>query len=68
MSELRELDHDIVLDHVRRPRNFQMLAGANRTTEGYNPLCADQITFYLCREGGVETSAFKARVALIGKR
>ncbi len=45
MSELRELDQEVVLDHIRRPRNFQKVAGANRTTEGYNPLCGDQIAY-----------------------
>ena len=53
MSELRELYQELVLDHNRRPRNFQKLAGANRTAEGYNPLCGDQITVYVRLEDGV---------------
>ena len=53
MSELRELYQELILDHNRRPRNFQKLAGANRTAEGYNPLCGDQITVYLRLEDGV---------------
>ena len=47
MSDLRELYQEVILDHNRRPRNFQKLEGANRTAEGYNPLCGDQITVYL---------------------
>jgi nitrogen fixation NifU-like protein len=53
MSELRELYQDLILDHNRRPRNFQKLAGANRTAEGYNPLCGDRVTVYLRLEDGV---------------
>jgi len=47
MSDLRELYQQVILDHNRKPRNFQKLEGANRTVEGYNPLCGDQITVYL---------------------
>jgi nitrogen fixation NifU-like protein len=53
MSDLRELYQEVILDHNRRPRNFQKLDGANRTAEGYNPLCGDQITVYLRLEDGV---------------
>jgi len=53
MSDLRELYQEVILDHNRRPRNFQKLEGANRTAEGYNPLCGDQIAVYLILEDGV---------------
>jgi len=53
MSDLRDLYQEVLLDHNRRPRNFQKLEGANRTAEGYNPLCGDQITVYLKLEGDV---------------
>ena len=53
MSDLRELYQEVILDHNRRPRNFQKLEGANRTAEGYNPLCGDQLTVYLRLENGV---------------
>ncbi len=53
MSDLRELYQEVILDHNRRPRNFQKLEGANRTAEGYNPLCGDQITVHLILEDGV---------------
>ena len=53
MSDLRELYQEVILDHNRRPRNFQKLDGANRAAEGYNPLCGDQITIYLRLEDGV---------------
>jgi nitrogen fixation NifU-like protein len=47
MSELSELYQQVILDHNKKPRNFQKLEGANRTAEGFNPLCGDQLTVYL---------------------
>ena len=43
MSELRELYQSVILDHNKQPRNFGALEGANRSAEGHNPLCGDQI-------------------------
>lgn len=45
--ELRELYQEAILDHNRKPRNFRKLEGANRTAEGYNPLCGDKVKIYL---------------------
>ena len=53
MSELRELYQQVILDHHRKPRNFRRLAGANRTAEGFNPLCGDRIALALAVENGV---------------
>ena len=53
MSDLSELYQEVILDHSKKPRNFQKLEGANRTAEGYNPLCGDQITVYLQLEDDV---------------
>jgi nitrogen fixation NifU-like protein len=53
MSDLTELYQEVILDHNKRPRNFQVLEGANRAAEGYNPLCGDQITIYLRLDGDV---------------
>jgi len=53
MSELSELYQEVILDHNRKPRNFQKVAAANRTAEGFNPLCGDQITLYVRLEDGV---------------
>jgi len=47
MSELRSLYQEIILEHNKKPRNFGKMAGANRTLEGYNPLCGDHYTLYL---------------------
>src|ERR671935_246678 len=47
MSELSELYQQVILDHNKKPRNFRELEGANRTAEGFNPLCGDQLTVYM---------------------
>jgi nitrogen fixation NifU-like protein len=43
LGDLDELYRQVIMDHQRRPRNFGDLPGANRTAEGYNPLCGDRI-------------------------
>jgi nitrogen fixation protein NifU and related proteins len=53
MSELSDLYQEVILDHNKRPRNFGRPAAANRTAEGFNPLCGDHITVHLFLEGGV---------------
>ncbi len=53
MSDLRELYQEVILDHYKRPRNFQKLAAANRHAEGHNPLCGDEIAVYLQMDGDV---------------
>lgn len=53
MSELRELYQQVILDHNRKPRNFRELEHANRTAEGYNPLCGDQVRVSLDVEDDV---------------
>ncbi len=53
MSELRELYQQVILDHNKSPRNFQKLEDANRTSEGFNPLCGDHIHLYLKLEEDV---------------
>ena len=57
MSELRDLYQQVILDHNRKPRNFRRIANANRTAEGYNPLCGDRITLELTVEDGVVKDA-----------
>ncbi len=53
MSELSELYQQVILDHNKKPRNFHKLEAANRTAEGYNPLCGDQLKVYLDLEDNV---------------
>lgn len=55
MSDLRALYQEIILDHNKNPRNFKKIEGANRTLEGYNPLCGDHYTLYMNVENGAIT-------------
>jgi nitrogen fixation NifU-like protein len=56
-TELRDLYQEIILDHSRQPRNFGVLAEANRSARGYNPLCGDQLTLYLKVEDDIVQDA-----------
>ena len=68
MSDLRDLYQQVILDHNRTPRNFRKIAGANRTAEGYNPLCGDRITLELTVEDGVvKDAAFQGSGCAISK-
>ncbi len=51
MNELSDLYQEVILDHCKHPRNFHTLDHANRTAQGYNPLCGDQLKLYLAMEG-----------------
>ena len=53
MSDVRELYQEMILDHTKQPRNFRKPPGANRTAEGYNPLCGDRFTVYMELDDGV---------------
>jgi nitrogen fixation NifU-like protein len=52
-GDLRELYQQVILDHYKRPRNFQRLEDANRKAEGHNPLCGDEVVVYLKMDGDV---------------
>ena len=60
---LRELYQEIILDHSRHPRHFGRLAEANRTAEGFNPLCGDKVKIDLV----VDPDSRIADVAFDGK-
>ena len=53
MSDISDLYREVILDHNKSPRNFRKMEGPDRTAEGYNPLCGDQITVYLKMQDGV---------------
>ena len=50
MDDLRELYQEVILDHNKKPRNHRKIADAERTAEGFNPLCGDRLTVYLSVE------------------
>lgn len=57
MNNLRDLYQEVIIDHGRHPRNCHALQNANCQGQGYNPLCGDQITFYLQINDGVVSDA-----------
>ena len=61
MSDLRDLYQEIILDHGRHPRNFGPLEGANRNSEGHNPLCGDHIEVHATvdKDGRIQDVKFE---------
>jgi nitrogen fixation NifU-like protein len=52
--DLRSLYEQMVLDHNRRPRNFQHQPdGATHHAHGFNPVCNDAFTVHLAVEDGL---------------
>ena len=51
--ELRELYQELILEHSKKPRNFRILAEADHTAEGFNPLCGDRLKLFLQMDGNV---------------
>ena len=52
-----DLYQETILDHSKRPRNFHILPDANRTANGYNPLCGDKLKLYLKVENDIVQDA-----------
>ena len=47
MAGLEDLYREIILDHYRSPRNRGELPPPARRTEGFNPLCGDEIVVFV---------------------
>ncbi len=52
MADLRELYQEVILEHSKNPRNYRKLETANRSAEGFNPLCGDHFSVYVRMDGG----------------
>lgn len=48
---LQQLYQDMILEHNRAPKNFRVMADADRKADGYNPMCGDQLTVWLKMDG-----------------
>ena len=60
--DLKELYRDVILDHNRQPRNFGRIESADRSAQGHNPLCGDELSLFLRMNGTrVEDIRFEAR-------
>jgi nitrogen fixation NifU-like protein len=68
MSDLSELYQEVILDHNRKPRNFHAIDHADRTQEGYNPLCGDRLKLYIKLDGDrIADVAFQGSGCAISK-
>ena len=63
LADLRELYQEVILDHGKNPRNFGHPPAANRSAEGYNPFCGDQVQVHLTldAEERIEDVAFEGK-------
>jgi nitrogen fixation NifU-like protein len=60
--QLDDLYRELILDHYRHPRNKGSLPHATAKSEGFNPLCGDEIEVELEVEDGViKGVAFRGR-------
>lgn len=60
MADMKQLYQEVILDHNKKPRNFGVVADANRKAEGHNPLCGDHISLSLrVNDNRVESIAFE---------
>ena len=67
-SELDDLYQEVILDHGRKPRNFRVIADADRKAEGLNPLCGDHFKLYVKLEGDrIQDIAFEGSGCAISK-
>jgi nitrogen fixation NifU-like protein len=55
VTDLAELYQQMIIEHNRAPRNFKVVADANRRAEGDNPLCGDTVSLSLRVDDGVIT-------------
>ena len=68
MPELSDLYQDVILEHSKSPRNYRTLEAANRTAEGYNPLCGDHFTIYVdVADGRIRDISFQGSGCAISK-
>ena len=56
-EDLNDLYQQVILDHCKKPRNFHEMPLANRTAQGHNPLCGDNLKLFLTLDGEVVKDA-----------
>ena len=50
-EDLNDLYQQVILDHCKQPRTFHELPSANRSAQGRNPVCGDQLKLFLVLDG-----------------
>lgn len=53
MLDVHDLYQDMILDHNKNPRNRRRIENADRTADGYNPLCGDRVVVFVKLDGDV---------------
>ena len=68
MADLAQLYQSVILDHNKNPRNFRQMEDADRSAEGYNPLCGDRLKIWLrLRNNVIEDVSFEGAGCAISK-
>lgn len=68
MQDLADLYQAVILDHNRRPRNFEEMSDPDRVAVGDNPVCGDHYTVFLrMDEGRIEKVSFQGAGCAISK-
>ena len=67
--KLKSLYQEVILDHNKRPRNYQELKNPTVYSHGYNPLCGDDYHLYLKMNPGhvIEEIGFQGKGCAISK-
>ena len=52
LEQLDALYREVILDHFKHSERSGQLPGAQVSAYGANPLCGDEVTFYLMMDGG----------------
>jgi nitrogen fixation NifU-like protein len=67
-DSLQQLYQDMILEHNRAPKNFRVMADADRKADGYNPMCGDQLTVWLKLDGNrIADVSFEGKGCAISK-
>jgi nitrogen fixation NifU-like protein len=67
-EDLNDLYQQVILDHCKNPRNFRELPAANRSAQGHNPLCGDQLKLFLVLNGDtIQDASFVGSGCCISK-
>lgn len=68
MATVSDLYQAIILEHSKHPRHYGALPAATHSSEGYNPLCGDQVEVFLNLVGDrIESLRFEAAACAITK-
>ena len=68
MEQLDELYRDVILDHFKNSRHHGELPDAPIKSAGANPLCGDEMTFYLTLAGGrIQQARFSGKGCAISQ-